>query len=322
MNKSRIKWLGTGIAFVSLIHLISLEASAAKRIGIFTFTEEALYSEAQKGIIDQLKKDGLGEPAVTFTIKNAYGSKAQTAEIVRQFAAARLDLIFTIGTSATLPITREIKDVPVVFSVVFDPVETGIARDWKSSGNNTTGASSRVPMSKIIETLRAFKQIHKLAVLYTPGEKNSEAQLKDLQRLPPNERVTIVPIILTNKEEASLTLLKVVQTVDAIYLTGSSIIGASVPIIVDGANKANVATITHLDDLVEKGALVGVCPNSYQIGRLAGTKAVKILKGAKPSSIPIEAAKTLDIILNIKTAKAGKFQIPPAFMKTVTKTIE
>ncbi len=54
----------------------------------------------------------------------------------------------------------------------------------------------------------------------------------------------------------------------------------------DSANKGKVVTITHLDDLVENGVLLGVCANSYLVGRLAGEKAVKILKGAKPSSIP------------------------------------
>ena len=106
------------------------------------------------------------------------------------------------------------------------------------------------------------------------------------------------------------------------YLTGSSIIGETVPTIVDIANKAKVVTISHLDDLVEKGALLGVCVNSYRVGRLAGKKAVRILKGAKPSSIPIEPEKKVDIILNRKTAQAGQFQIPGSFMRKVTKTIE
>ena len=74
--------------------------------------------------------------------------------------------------------------------------------------------------------------------------------------------------------------------------------------------------------MVDKGALLGICANSYRVGRQAGKKAVRILKGAKPSSIPIKNEQKLDIMLNLKTAKAGKFQIPPKFMKTVTKTIE
>jgi ABC-type uncharacterized transport system substrate-binding protein len=55
---------------------------------------------------------------------------------------------------------------------------------------------------------------------------------------------------------------------------------------------------------------------------LAGEKAVSILKGAQPSSIPIETLKQCDVMVNLKTAKAGGFQIPEDFLKTVKKTIQ
>ena len=114
----------------------------------------------------------------------------------------------------------------------------------------------------------------------------------------------------------------VVQTVDAIALTGSSIHYSSVPMIVDMATKAKVITITHIEEFVDKGALMGISANPYLQGRLAGEKAVKVLKGAKPSSIPIETPKKLDFVLNMKTAKAGQFQIPEKFKKMVTRTVE
>ena len=88
------------------------------------------------------------------------------------------------------------------------------------------------------------------------------------------------------------------------------------------ATKSKVPTITHLEDLVQKGVLIGVCADSYLGGNLAGEKAIKILKGAKPASIPIETTKKFAVILNMKTAKAGQFIITPKFKKTVTKIIE
>jgi putative ABC transport system substrate-binding protein len=233
-----------------------------------------------------------------------------------------MDLIFSLGTSATVLAANAIKDVPIVFSFVFDPIDAGIAKDWKSSGNNTTGVSGQVPMSKVIDTLKEFTPVKRLVVLYTPDEKNSKAQLIDLQKLLAKSQIKVIPIILSKKEEVAQTLSEVVHAADAFFLTGSNVIGISVSQIVDIANKEKVVTISFLSDLVDKGALLGVCANPYLLGRLAGKKAVKILKGAKPSSIPIETGNKLDVIINMKTAKAGQFQIPPAFMKTVTKTIE
>ncbi len=309
-------WIGCGV------YGKEAQPWVEKRIGVLVSFEQTRLSESLKGIMDQLEEDGYKKPAVTFIMENAMGSHVKAAELASKFTAAKLDLIVTIGTIAATAVMKEIKDVPVVFSMVYDPVEAGIARNWRSSGNNSTGASPRVPMSILMQRLQEFAPVRKLAVLFTPGEKNSESQLKEVQELQAGSEIKIVAVPLTNKEEVGPLLSEVVHTADAIYLTGSSIVGETIPTIVAMANKANVVTITHLDDLAEKGALLGVCANSYRVGRLAGKKAVMILKGAKPSSLPIEVPKKIDLILNMKSAKAGQFQVPSDFMKKVTRTIE
>ena len=315
------RFLLSAVVFLTLA-LFSIEAQAQRRIGVLMFSEEARYIEANKGIRDKLRERGFGEPKTTFIVEQAGANKARAAELVQKFAAEKLDLIITLGTAATVPVSREIKDVPIVFCIVYNPVEAGIAKDWKSSGNNTTGASSKIPMSWLMESLKNFTQVKRLAVLYTPGEKNSELQLIDLQKIQANYKIKVFPVPLAEIKEVDHLLPEVLRTAEAVYVTGSNLVNSQVSVIVDMAIKAKVITITHLDDLVEKGVLLGVCADSYSLGQLAGEKAIKILKGVKPSSIPIEFAKKSDVILNMKTAKKGQFQIPPNLMKTVTRTIE
>ena len=207
--------------------------------------------------------------------------------------------------------------------------------------------------------------------------------MKDLQRTEVNYKIKVIPVRLTKIEDVNQLLPEVLRTADAVYVTGSNLVDSQVVVIAEMATKAKVITITHLEDLVEKGVLLGVCADAYAMGRLAGEKAVKILKGVKPASIPIESAKKMapaskpekatntpkpvtgikivtnsgkkaecpgaesprtgspqalqaasapllpgnaskksDVILNMKTAKKGQFQIPPNLMKTVTRTIE
>ena len=305
-----------------IVALFSIEAQAQRKIGVLMFSEEARYIEALKGTKDKLREGGFGEPKTTFIVEQAGANKARAAELVQKFAAEKLDLIITLGTSATLAVSREIQDVPIVFSVVYDPVDAGIAKGWESSGNNTTGSSSKIPMSRLTESLKNFTQVKRLAVLYTTGEKNSESVLKDLQRTEANYKIKVIPVRLTKIEEVNQLLPEVLRTADAVYVTGSNLVDSQVVVIADMATKAKVITITHLDDLVEKGVLLGVCADAYSMGQLAGEKAVKILKGVNPSSIPIESAKKSGVILNMKTAQKGQFQIPPNLMKTVTRTIE
>lgn len=315
-------WLLQMIVLTLAVQFGSGEAWAEKRVSILMFSDETRYSDAAKGIMDQLKEEGMGYPKIKYTIEHAGANKAKAAEMVQKAVAEKPDLICSMGTSMTMAISREIKDIPIVFSVVYDPVEAGIAKGWKSSGNNTTGVSTKIPMQQLMDRMREVAPVKRLAVLYTPGEKNSETQLKDLQSEQADNPIKVIPVPLARKEDISDILQDVIRTSDALYLTGSNLVDSQVTMIADMATRAGVVTITHLDDLVAKGVLIGVSANSYQLGRLAGGKAARILKGEKPSAIPIETLKKFDVILNRKTAKEGRFTIPPEFMKSVTRSIQ
>ena len=310
------------VVVLTIVNLAPSGAGAERQIGIITYTAESRFVESERGSMDQLKQDGFGEPAARFIRKSAEGNKVRAAELARKFVTQKLDLLLTIGTTATIAAARESRDVPIVFSIVYDPVEAGIAKGWKSSDNNTTGASARIPMDQLMRSLKLLAPVQRLAVLYTPGERHTEIMLKELQGLRAEFGIKVVPVILSKAEEVPRILPAVLQTVDAIALTGSSIQYTSVPMIVDMATAAKVVTVTHIEEFVQKGALLGISANPYLQGRLAGEKAVKVLRGAKPSSIPIETPKKLDIVLNMRTARAGQFQIPEKLKKSITRTVE
>ena len=306
----------------AIVVLFAAEAQAEKKIGVLVWSDESRYTQAKNGALEQLRKDGFGEPQVRYIMENAGGNKAKAAELALKLSSDKLDMVIAVGTSAAIAAAKEIKNVPLIFSMVYDPVESKIAADWKSSGNNTTGASPKVPMSQLISVMKQFTPVKRLAVLYTPGEKNSETQLKEISGIQAEFQIKVIPVPLARKEEVASILADVVGAADAIYLSGSSIVGSSVEAIVETATKAKVVTVSHLDDLVDKGVLLGVCADPHAVGALSGAKAVKVLKGAKPSSIPIEALKKLEVIINMKTARAGKIEVPQAFLKLATKTIE
>jgi len=132
----------------------SADVRAEKRIAMLLWDEDSRFVDCAKGVLDQLKGDGYGEPGVTITMENAQGSKLKLAELVTKFANAKPDMIVSLGTMPTIAVTKEIKDIPVVFGMVYDPVEAGIAKSWKSSGNNTTGASPLIPMSTLVARSR------------------------------------------------------------------------------------------------------------------------------------------------------------------------
>ena len=309
------------VAF-SLLAPQSAAAKGEKRVGVLLFGAEDRYQAQQKGALEQLAKEGYRAPEVTFFLENAGGSKAKAALLARNFAALKLDLIFAFGTSAALAVANEIKDVPLVCGA-YDPVESGLALNWKSSGNNTTGVSPKFPLAKLLINLKELAPVRTMGVLYTPKEKNSEVVLRELVGLQGQLRIRMIPVPLTREEDITELLPEVLRVVDAIYLTGGGIVGKNVAKIVDAATRARVATLSHLDDQSEDGVLLSMAADQYQMGLLAGQKGAKILRGAKASALPYETLplKQLDLILNLKTAKKGGFPITEAFRKKVTKAV-
>jgi putative ABC transport system substrate-binding protein len=293
-----------------------------KRICVLLWTDESRFVDGKNAFVDQLRKEGFGDDAVALTIENCGGNKAKAADLTKKIAAAKYDLVVPVGTSAAVAVAKDIKDVPIVFMVVYDPVASKIADGWESSGNNTTGATAFVKMSILVDTLKKLAPVKKLAVLYTPGEKNSELQLKDLQSAQAAGGFKVVPVPLATKEDVAAMMAQATGAADAMFLSGSSVVGAATPAIVEAAIKAKVITVSHLDDPVEKGALLGVTASPAQQGQLAGVKAAKVLKGAAPSSLPIDQLKTLDIILNMKTAKAIGLTVPADFQKAAARIIQ
>ena len=293
-------------------------ARAEKRIGIVMFSQEKRYLEARDAAKEAIGKK---EPGVLYVEENAEGNKARAAEIAKKVAAAKYDLVLVMGTSAATAVAGAVKDVPVVFSMVYDPVDAKIAKDWSSSGNNTTGSSPKVPMPLLLENLKKLRAVKTLGVIYTPGEKNSESQLKEIQAAQAGAGLKILPIPVASKDEINTVVADAAGKIEALYLTGSSVVGENLPLLLGIAARAKVVTLSHLDDMIERGALFGVAANSEAVGRLAGAKAALILGRAAPASLPIETLSSFDVILNQKTAADTGIAVPADFKKLVTRTI-
>src|SRR5262249_25339954 len=184
-------------------------AAAERRVGILLWNSQPRYAQCQKGLLEALKAEGFQEPETAFVVEQAYGSRTAVGEIAHRFAQAHLTLVVAIGPSAAAAAAEEIKDVAVVFAMVFDPVAAGIARDWTSSGNNTTGASSKTSAPRLVDALRQITTLKRLGVLYTPGEKNSEAQLRELLDVAKGDAIEVVPLPLASRVDVVPTLSRV-----------------------------------------------------------------------------------------------------------------
>mgnify|MGYP001038284869 CR=1 FL=1 len=147
-------------------------------------------------------------------------------------------------------------------------------------------------------------------------------QLDGLKKLQDKMGFVVIAANVANAEEAGGVTRSLVGRVDSIFITGATTVGKGLKDIVEVATKSKIPTVAHLADRAEKGVLVVASANPFKLGELAGKKAAQILRGARPSDIPIETLKSYEIAVNLKIANAMGIKIPATLLKAATKVIK
>lgn len=319
-NRKAIRMFGMFTAFAIFSPGAAVAAEKVK-VGVFLSADEARYRDGAEAAIKQLKAEGYDDSKLTIETRSAKGDKKAAAAIAREFAAGGARVVLAMGTGATAAAMEAMKDTPIVFSMVWDPVEAGFAKSWTAPGTNASGSSSKVSMSTIIKTLKRIGPMKRLGVLFNPAEKNSVTQLDDLKAVRKELGFEIVEAPVSKKEEAANVAKGLVSRVDAIHISGAVVVTSQVPAITAVTVEHKIPTSTHLIDAVEAGVLLGVTASVQEVGRLAGVKLAKVLRGEEPSGLPIDTVKRFDVSINMKTAKAAGIKIPLDLMQSATRVI-
>ncbi|MBI3549659.1 MAG: ABC transporter substrate-binding protein [Elusimicrobia bacterium] len=312
--------LFTGIAAAAPAAPATKEKPKSK-VGILIWNgKEPRFGLVKQAILDQLKREGFDPSNTTFLIEDAGANNAKNELFLKVILAENPDVLVPIGTPAALAAAKHEKKKPIVFSLVYDPIESGIAKSWESSGNNTTGASTYVSIIKFLRRVEEFMPLKRIAVLYTPGQKNSELQLAAVSAMKQFTQSDIVAVQLRGPVDVP-ELETEIGKVNAIFLTAGSTVGMNMAKIIEIAVKNKIPTLTHVEDFVNRGAMLGLGVDSATVGRLTGQKVAQVLRKTDPSTIKIEYPAP-ELTLNLKTAAAMKYDVPQGLKDWASKTVK
>ncbi len=319
---------GKGLCLAGLASfcLTVAAAGAAEKptIGVLLFRgDRASERMMRDAVLQQLKVEGFGEDKAVYLHEDAKADQARVRELARKLANAKPNLIIAVSTIAALAAAQEIKDIPIVFANVYDPVDAGIARSYQSSGNNTTGTDIQVPAQALLKTLRRVVSFKRLGLLYNVKEKNSVVQLDDVKENQKEMGFEVVPESVGKGEEVPGAMERLTRKgIDALFVTGAGVVNEQAGTVAKLAVERKIPTVTNSDLRVNDGVLLGVVSNREELGKLSGMKAAQILRGAKPTDIPIEMAKRFEIIINLKTAKGMGLKVPVDLLQSANRVIQ
>ena len=315
-------FVGCAVAMVLAV-ASATEAETRKIYGIFYEGCEHVC----EGFKSALADSGFDAELV---VRDIAMDKSVLPEAVAEARALAADLVLTYGTSVTLADAadpRFLGDIPVVFTMVADPVGSGIAESFEGSGRpNVAGTFNRVPEAVNIEVIRQYDpSFEKLGLLYNSDEANSVAKRDEIAAIAPDFGVELVALELDpgnagQPDEAAIPL-RLQELSEAgvrwVYLGSSSFLSKNAAAFTAAAVERGIAVVSPYESLVrDNDALLSIAAREEEVGRLAAEQALRILRdGEAPGDLPIVRATDFAYVVNMEVARRLDLFPPFAFMQ-------
>jgi putative ABC transport system substrate-binding protein len=330
-------WKLGAAAFTAWLGAVSgVVAEDAARVAIVTWRG---CEEACRGFQDYLNQTG---HMLEFTILDAAQDKASLPGILADIRAAGADLILTWGTTASIGIGGTLDsqdaadpngDIPQVFTIVADPVGSGIVRSLDDTGRpNITGTYNRMPETVTLQTIRSFlPTVSHVGLLFNADEKNSVVKRDEVAALASAQGLKFTALAIALGEDGKpspadirpkMAALKDAG-VEFVYVGSSSFLQAHAGALGEAAIAEKLPVLSPYEDMVRDGAaLISVAARYYDVGRLAGEQAAKILfERASPGDLPVLRMTDFAVTINMSVADAiGAY--PPMGLLQIAEIVE
>jgi putative tryptophan/tyrosine transport system substrate-binding protein len=244
-----------------------------------------------------------------------------------ELAAAAPDvLVAGTGSITVAPLLETTRSVPIVFVVVIDPVGAGFVASLARPGGNATGFTMfEYGMSgKWVELLKEIApRVTRAAVLRDPTVASGIGQFGALQAVAPSLGMELTPVDVRDAEEIERSVTAFARSSDdGLIVTASALATRHRDLIITLAARRRLPAIYASRYFVTGGGLISYGPDLVDQYRRAAGYVDRILKGEKPSDMPVQAPTKFELAINLKTARALGLIDPPALLARADEVIE
>jgi putative ABC transport system substrate-binding protein len=290
-----------------------------------------------KGVQDYVKENNIDAEVI---VRDANQDKSKLPGFVEDARAMHPDVVITWGTKVTLGIVgtladqgnpQFLNDIPVVFTVVADPVGTKIIEGYEHTRRpNVTGTRNRVPEIVNIKSIRRYMpSFDHLGVLYDSSEANSVRKVEELKGLTDQLKFKFDAVPLGTNADGTPQLESIKPSMDKlksagvqfVYLGSSTFLEKQQDAYTGAAVDDGLPVLVPYEHMVsESQALMSVAARDYDVGKLAAKQASAIIvDGKKPGDVPVLAMEEFAYLVNMKVAKKLNLYPPVEFLQFVEK---
>jgi len=258
--------------------------------------------------------------------RDAQGRQERYPEAAAELVRLKVDVIVAMGTPATLAAKNATNKIPIVMTLVADPVGAGFVASLARPGANITGLASIASelVGKQLELLKeAIPEVSRVAVLRNPGNQSHPLMLRQADAVTRTLGVRLQILEARGPDDLDATFAALTgKQPGALLILADAMFFQQRTRIADFAAKRRLPAMFQGKENVEAGGLMSYGVSIPDMVRRAATYVGKILNGAKPADLPVEQPTKFELVINLKTAKALGLTIPQSLLLRADQIIE
>jgi putative ABC transport system substrate-binding protein len=283
-------------------------------------------SEAKDFFKEAMQALGYGEAELSIESRYAEGHNQRLADLAAELVCASPEIIVTGSAAAAVAAKQATSSIPIVTIFTADPVGSGLAASLARPGGNLTGLSNIMEdtAGKELELLKtAAPNATRISILTNPGNPAHAKELQGAREAAATLGADLVPVEVRAPGEIDNAFAEIKGArVDALVVLADPLFTGQATPIADFAVKQKLPAIYGLSEHVRAGGLMSYGPDLKDSYRRAALYVDKILKGAKPADLPIEQPIKVELVINMKTAKALGLAVPQSLLARADEIIE
>jgi putative tryptophan/tyrosine transport system substrate-binding protein len=298
------------------------------RVGFLGTSSLSLERHLVNAFLQKLRELGYVEgETIAIEYRWAEGQDDRLPNLASDLVRVKPDVIVTTGTPGTLAAKRATATIPIVFASSGNPINTGLVASFARPGGNVTGFTISGPEleGKRLQILKdAVPALSRVAVLWNSANPGNADFYQLTRAAAAALGLTLRPVVEVRRiddfNDAFSTIA--VTKPDAMIVLADRFLLAHRMEIVSFASTSRLPTIYAYRGYVDAGGLMSYAPNDLEQFRRAAVYVDNILKGAKPTDLPVQEPTKFELVINLKTARSLNLEIPRDLLLVADEVIE